>query len=251
MEFSSAQEYLQVFHVPLLEEVRAQLHQALEKSISGQAAGHITTVIRKIVKPNPKKVRDEDKSSKKILEFNLPPKLGAKYSDLILFCSKKPRWNSKRESLVKSDVVFVLGCVVHASKTSSKVCAIVYVENGDPLLTKLKVMSVWHVVLPGVGLTPARRIWEAINMPFGFMEVLFRRSVIHTVLQIDQQVREFLTVRVDPMFGAICKENCSDSLVFLFGRFLQTGLITRWFCHKRKRERKPCDVWKTTAITEA
>jgi hypothetical protein len=184
MEFSSTEEYLRVFRVPLLEEVRAQLHQALEKSISVQATGRaVTTIIRKIVRP--KKVRDEDKSSKKILEFHLH--LEVKTSDLILLCSDEPRWDTKRGRLLKSDSVFVLACVVFVDENSPQVSAVVYVEDGSPILTKLVVEPEWHVVLPGVGLTPARRIWNAISEPFASKEAS-RKSVTRTILRIDRQV---------------------------------------------------------------
>jgi hypothetical protein len=196
MEFSSTEEYLGVFHVPLLEEVRAQLHQALEKSISVQTAGRdVTTIIRKIVRPNPKKVRDEDKSSKKILEFYLQSNLGVKTSDLILLSSRKPRWDTKRERLLESDSVFVLARVVFARENSPRVSAAVYVQDGSPILTKLVDKSAWHVVLPGVGLTPAERIWNAISMPFELKEVS-QKSVIQNILRIDRQVCQMLTVPV-------------------------------------------------------
>jgi hypothetical protein len=192
MEFSSTEEYLGVFHVPLLEEVRAQLHQALEKSISVQATGRaVATIIRKIVRP--KKVRDEDKSSKKILEFHLH--LEVKTSDLILLCSDEPRWDTKRGRLLKSDSVFVLACVVFVDENSPQVSAVVYVEDGSPILTKLVDKSAWHVVLPGVGLTPAERIWNAISMPFELKEVS-QKSVIQNILRIDRQVCQMLTVPV-------------------------------------------------------
>ena len=196
MEFSSTEEYLGVFHVPLLEEVRAQLHQALEKSITVQTAGRaVTTIIRKIVRPNPKKVRDEDKSSKKILEFHLQSNLGVKTSDLILLSSRAPRWDTKRERLLESDSEFVLACVVFARENSPLVSAAVYVQDGSLILTKLVVKSAWHVVLTGVGLTPARRIWNAISEPFASKEVT-QKSVIHNILRIDRQVRQMFKVPV-------------------------------------------------------
>jgi hypothetical protein len=62
MEFSSTEEYPGVSHALLLEEVRGQLQQALEKSISVQTTGRaVRTMIRKIVRP--KKVRDEEKGN--------------------------------------------------------------------------------------------------------------------------------------------------------------------------------------------
>jgi hypothetical protein len=189
MEFSSTEEYLRVFRVPLLEEVRAQLHQALEKSISVQIADRIITIIiRNIVRPNPAKVLDQDKSSKKILEFHLPSNLGVKTSDLILLCSGALRWDTKRERLLKSNSVFVLACVVFVDEFSPLVCAAVYVRDGSPILmAQLVIHSVWQVVLPGVNLTPARRIWGAISMPFE-SKTASRKSVTNTILRIDQQV---------------------------------------------------------------
>jgi hypothetical protein len=196
MEFSSTEEYLGAFLLPLLEEVRAQLHQALEKSITVQTAGRaVTTIIRKIVRPNRKKVRDEDKSSKKILEFYLQSNLGVKTSDLILLSSRKPLWDTKRGRLLESDSVFVLACVVFARENSPRVSAAVYVQDGSRILTKLVVKSAWHVVLPGVGLTPARRIWNAISEPFASKEVT-QKSVIHNILRIDRQVCQMFKVPV-------------------------------------------------------
>ncbi|KAG0598916.1 hypothetical protein M758_12G111700 [Ceratodon purpureus] len=199
-EFSSMKEYLQVFRAPLLEEVRAQLHQALDKSISMQRSDHVVKVtIQKVVKP--KKGPGEVQSDKKIITFHLPTNLGVKTSDLLLFCSAKPRWDAERECLVTSNTMFVLACASSVKEDSPVVSAIVYVPDGSPILTKLEVSSVWHVVLPGVGLTPAGRIWNAISVPFASEKEL-QKSVTHTILRIHPQVRPTEVIHSQTREGA-------------------------------------------------
>lgn len=98
MEFSSTEAYLRSFRIPLLEEVRAQLQQGLDKE---QMAGHGVIAIQKVVKPNRNKEREEDK---KYLVFRQPVHLPEmKCSDLVLFCSAKPWWDAQRQCLVKPD----------------------------------------------------------------------------------------------------------------------------------------------------
>jgi hypothetical protein len=116
----------------------------------------------------------------------------------------------------------------------------------------------WHVVLPGVGLTPARRIWNAISEPFASKEVS-QKSVTHTILRIDRQVWSNFE-RLWFQFGngsnvrrlKFCAKNRNYPLVgIMFGRSFQQDRITRSNSRKREREGKCCDVWKTTAILEA
>ena len=213
-------EYLQVFRAPLLEEVRAQLHQALDKSISMQRSDHVVKVtIQKVVKP--KKGPGEVQSDKKIITFHLPTNLGVKTSDLLLFCSAKPRWDAERECLVTSNTMFVLACASSVKEDSPVVSAIVYVPDGSPILTKLEVSSVWHVVLPGVGLTPAGRIWNAISVPFASEKEL-QKSVTHTILRIHPQVSQRSHARISP---ANCVEERSSAMTLWLERL--TGQTNR------------------------
>ena len=193
MEFSSMEEYLRVFRVPLQEEVRAQLHQALDRSVNEHENSLvITSTIRKIVKQ--KKARDATK--KLVLVLLLKSNLRVKTSDLILLCSGQPQWDAKRDCLLKSDHdLFVLACVANAEEDSPVISATVYVQDESQVLTNLKIIkSVWHVVLLGVSLTPARRIWNAISVPFE-SEQVSKNSITHSVLQIDRRVSYTITMK--------------------------------------------------------
>lgn len=187
MEFSSTEEYLRFFRVPLLEEVRAQLHQALDKSLGLHTAGHVvTTTIREIVKPAQAQERND--ACKKILTLHLRSNARIRTSDLILLCSAKPRWDAKRECLLtKNSDMFVLACVVNAEEGSPIVSMNVHVQDGSEISHKLVCSSSWHVVLLGMSLIPAQRIWNAVSKPFPADEVS-KMSVTHTVLRIDKQI---------------------------------------------------------------
>ena len=192
MEFSSMEEYLRVFRVPLQEEVRAQLHQALDKSVNEHKKSLVITSSIRMVKQ--KKARDA--TTKLVLELLLKSNLRVKTSDLILLCSGQPQWDAKRDCLLKSDHdLFVLACVAKAEEDSPVISATVYVQDESRVLTNLKIIkSVWHVVLLGVSLTPARRIWNAISVPFE-SEQVSQNSITHSVLQIDRRVSYTITMK--------------------------------------------------------
>ena len=193
MEFSSMEEYLRVFRVPLQEEVRAQLHQALDRSVNVHKNSHaITSTITKIVKE--KETRDA--TTKLVFELLLKSNLRVKTSDLILLCSGQSQWDAKRDCLLKSDHdLSVLACVAEAEEDSPVISATVYVQDESRVLTNLKIIkSVWHVVLLGVSLTPARRIWNAISVPFE-SEQVSQNSLTHSVLQIDRRVSYTITMK--------------------------------------------------------
>lgn len=188
MEFASTAEYLGAFRVPLLEEVRAQLHQALEKSLS-QGEVHAVRVTKMIVS----KAKNQDSSMRK---FNLSLKRHARgntpvrHSDLILLCcGKRPKWDSIRECLTpQRHHKFVLVNVVYARDGSPVFTATAYLPRGSPILEKFfSPSATWFVVLLGMSLIPADRIWKALNKT----DSAARGSVTQDLLQIYQHVRNF------------------------------------------------------------
>jgi len=191
MEFSSTSEYLRAFRVPLLEEVRTQLHQALEKGIKQGAC--VPVRITKMVATKAKKqdlfIRRFNLSLSPIARQNST----VRSSDLILLCcGERPQWDSSRECLEpQTHHKYVLVGVVYARDGSSFFTADAYLPDGSPILEKLQLPSArqpaWFAVLLGMSLIPAHRIWNSINKTESEARLL-QTSVMHDVLQINQQV---------------------------------------------------------------
>jgi hypothetical protein len=197
MEFSSTEEYLGAFRVPLLEEVRATLRQALEKSITQNCDGHAMIVPAQLTKLTiDTATRNEDQS---MWKFNLylscqdakRSAMPLRTSDLLLLCSDGlPEWDAKRECLAHSQTPqkFLLAYVNNAREDYSVVSATACVQDGSPILEKMAMDgSAWHAVLLGMTLTPAERIWNSINKANSSGRVS-KMFVLQDVLRINKQV---------------------------------------------------------------
>lgn len=188
MEFESMTEYIGAFRVPLLEEIRAQVHQALEKSIS-QGKGHVVKVTRIIELRG----KNEDPSMIRLfikLPLHTRGTTPVRGSDLILLCRDKLlKWDSKHGCLTPRSLNhFILAMVQNARDNSPLFTAVVNVAVKSPLLEDLRSPSnVLFVVALGMSLTPTERIWASLNKNDSSTPVK-STSVIQDVLQIPRQV---------------------------------------------------------------
>ncbi|KAG0565529.1 hypothetical protein KC19_8G197500 [Ceratodon purpureus] len=194
-EFSSMEEYLEAFRVPFLEEVRATLHQALEKSTNQDNDGHAIFPVQLSKLMICMSAKNEDHSMWKFrLHSSRASQRSAlpfRTSDLLLLCSEElPEWNAERECLanLQAPQKFLLVYVNNAKEESSVVSATACVQAGSPMLEKMTMASTsWHAVLLGLSLIPAERIWNSIikASSSGRASKMF---VMQDVLQITQQV---------------------------------------------------------------
>lgn len=195
MEFSSTAEYLRAFHVPLLEEVRAQLHQALQKSITQSEAPAI--VRARVTKMIHTKAKNQDPSMRKFnlyLSRHSRRDTTVRSKDLILLCcGKLPKLNHEREGLPpRMHHKFLLVNVIFAREGSPVITATAYLPDGSPILEKLNSPSArrseWFAVLLGMSLIPADRIWTSINVNNNSAPPASEMSVTQDLLQIYSQV---------------------------------------------------------------
>ena len=191
MEFPSASEYLRAFRVPLLEEVRTQVHQALEKS--SKEGDCVPVRVTKLIRS--KTAKKQDPSMRK---FNMSlsrhgrQNTSVRSLDLILLCcGDRPRWDSGRECLAPMTQRFVLVSVVYAKDEQPFFTATAYLPDGNPILEELRLPAAqrptWFVVLLGMSLIPADRVWRSINETDYESRVL-KTSVMQEVLRIYLQV---------------------------------------------------------------
>lgn len=193
MEFRSTSEYLRAFRVPLLEEVRAQVHQALEKSIQDDDC----VPVRDAKWIAHKTAKNQDPSMRKF-SMSLSRQSTVTYLDLILLCSgDRPRWDSKRECLAPlTPQKFVLVCVVYAEEEQPFFTATAHLPDGSPIFEELRrpfaQRPTWFAVLLGMSLIPADRIWGSINETDSVQSRKSKTSVMQEVLRIDPQLCENL-----------------------------------------------------------
>ena len=193
MEFSSTEAYQQAFRMPLLEEIRAQLHQALESITMGSVVPvHITCQGMSI--GNAKQYTKTNfrlKSSSWTRSTSESPING---SEIILLCSDELKWDSTRECLViPANDKF--RCILASASTTPEqqteaTEATAYVRTSDLDFiwssTKDKKSS-WHAVRTGVSVIPAQRIWYALDKVIGPVNsVPPLLPVMQSILQIKQ-----------------------------------------------------------------
>lgn len=189
-KFTSVEDYLKVFGVPLLEEVRAQIHQALQKSMASAS----TLPVKTYGKVN--------KQGKNLRVINVrilsnPRNLAVHNLDLVLLCNEVPKWDPELEVVIQTrNTFYVLAVVGEEEQPFMKLT--VYIqdkgleqENWLGSLSK----STWYAVTLDTGLVPALRIWRALHWPLPSKPAA-KPSVIQEILNVQPQVTNFDPIKL-------------------------------------------------------
>ncbi|CAM6022126.1 unnamed protein product [Sphagnum balticum] len=182
-KFSSVNEYRSAFRMPVLEEVRAQIQQALQKTMASSSPSFRVFSPVRITK-----VKGTKNKKKTTMKRNISIRLLAKdrfthqfpvpcRADLMLLCSGRiPEWDPNNEKFLaepgsNAPAKGSCGCsfalaFVTFGRFSPTIAADVYAQNEGSLLRKLQDSECpWFGVLLNINLTPALRIWNALHRP--------------------------------------------------------------------------------------
>jgi hypothetical protein len=189
MEFSSTEAYQQAFRVPLLEEIRAQLHQALESSITMGSVLPVDITCKTKSKGDEKpytKTNFRLNSSSWTRSTSESPING---SEIILLCSDDLKWDNTRECLViPANDKF--RCILASASLTPEQQATAYVQTSDLEFIRGSISdkkSSWRAVRTGMSFIPAQRIWNALDKvirPVNSEPPLF--PAMQSILQIKQ-----------------------------------------------------------------
>ncbi|CAM6047710.1 unnamed protein product [Sphagnum compactum] len=182
-KFSSVNEYRSAFRMPVLEEVRAQIQQALQKTMaSSSPSSRVFSPVRIT------KVKGTKNKKKTTMKRNISIRLLAKdrvthqfpvpcRADLMLLCSGRiPEWDPNNEKFLaepgsNAPAKGSCGCsfalaFVTFGRLSPTIAADVNAQNEGSLLRKLQDSECpWFGVLLNINLTPFLRIWNALHRP--------------------------------------------------------------------------------------
>lgn len=196
-KFSSVQEYQSVFRIPLLEELRAQAQQGLQKSM---ITGSIPPVQihEKVIKNVRKRTEMNVKKQVALTVRLLHNQRGLRVhrSDLMLLCGEVPKWNSELEIVIQTpNTFYILAYVDKAEVDSPLISARISAQAaGSSLVEKLKssLSTSCYAVILDTGLVPTFRIWSALHRPIPSKHPP-ETSVIQEILDIQPQVTNFLS----------------------------------------------------------
>jgi hypothetical protein len=189
MEFSSTEAYQQPFRMPLLEEFRAQLHQALESSITKGPALPVDITCQK---QSNKKLYTKTKvlleSSSWTRSTSESPING---SEIILLCNDNLKWDSTRECpVIPAHDKFrcILASASITPEQETEATAYVRTSDLDFILRSIsEEISSWRALRTGMSFIPAQRIWYALDKvigPINSVPQLF--PVIQSILKVKQ-----------------------------------------------------------------
>ena len=187
MEFSSTGAYQQAFRAPLLEEIRAQLHQAIESSITMGPVLPVGITCQKM--------SDKNQHTKMTFLLQSSPwtrstsESPIKGSEIILLCNGELKWDSTRECLVIPAHDTFRCILASASPTPEQLLrtkATAYVQTSDidfiqSSITEKK--SSWRAVRTGVSFIPFQRIWDALEKVIRQVNSV---PLMQSILQIKQ-----------------------------------------------------------------
>ena len=189
MEFSSTKAYQQAFRMPLLEEFRAQLHQALESSITkGPVLPVDITCQKQSNKKQYTKMKVLLESSSWTRSTSESPING---SEIILLCTDELKWDSTRECpIIPAHDKF--RCILASASTTpeQETKATAYVRTSDLDFIRGTISeekSPWRAVRTGMSVIPAQRIWYALDKVLGPVDsVTPLLPVIRSILKVKQ-----------------------------------------------------------------
>ncbi|CAK9878066.1 unnamed protein product [Sphagnum jensenii] len=182
-KFSSVNEYRSAFRIPVLEELRAQIQQALQKTMASSSPSSTVFSPVRITK-----VKGTKNKKKTTMKRNISIRLLAKdpvthrfpvpcFADLMLLCSGRiPEWDPNNEKFLaepgsNARAKRSCGCsfalaFVTFGRLSPTIAADVYAQNEGSLLRQLQDSECpWFGVLLNFNLTPVLRIWNALHRP--------------------------------------------------------------------------------------
>lgn len=192
MEFSSTEAYQQAFRVPLLEELRAQLHQALESSIT---MGPVLPVDITCQKTSNNKQYTKTKFLLKSSSWTRSTSESPiKGSEIILLCNDELKWDSTRECpVIPAHDTFrcILASAFTIAEQETKATSYVQTSDLDFIQSSIrKEKSSWRVVRTGMGVIPAQRIWDALD------KVIKKVSNVPPLLPVMQSILQIKQVTV-------------------------------------------------------
>jgi hypothetical protein len=195
--------------MPVLEEVRAQIQQALQKTMaSSSPSSRVFSPVRIT------KVKGTKNKKKTTMKRNISIRLLAKdrvthkfpvpcRADLMLLCSGRiPEWDPNNEKFLaepgsNAPAKGSCGCsfalaFVTFGRLSPTIAANVYAQNEGSLLCKLQDSECpWFGVLLNINLTPVLRIWNALHRPLVAQKIApCQPSLMQELLEIQSQVRK-------------------------------------------------------------
>ena len=185
MEFSSTEAYQQAFRVPLLEELRAQLHQGLESSITmGPLLPVDITCQKKSNQKQYTKTKFLLKSSSWTRSTSESPIKG---SEIILLCNDELKWDSTRECpVIPAHDKFrcILASAFTTPERETKATAHVQTSDIDFIQSSItEEKSSWRAVRTGVSFIPFQRIWDALDKVIRQVNSV---PLMQSILQIKQ-----------------------------------------------------------------
>ena len=195
MEFSSTGAYQQAFRAPLLEEIRAQLHQAIESSIT---MGRVLPVVITFQK---KSNKNEYTKTKFLLESSWWTRSTSespiKGSEIILLCNDELKWDSTRECLVipaHDRFRCILASASPTPEEETQATAYIQTSDLDFIQTSIsKKKSSWRAVRTDMSFIPTQRIWDALDK---VIEQVKSRPPLLPVMQSILQIKQ-VTVTSD------------------------------------------------------
>ncbi|KAH8959030.1 hypothetical protein BDL97_06G059600 [Sphagnum fallax] len=225
-KFSSVNEYRSAFRIPVLEELRAQIQQALQKTMASSSPSSTVFSPVRITK-----VKGTKNKKKTTMKRNISIRLLAKdrvthrfpvpcFADLMLLCSGRiPEWDPNNEKFLaepgsnapaKGSCSFALAFVTFG-RLSPTIAADVYAQNEGSLLRQLQDSECpWFGVLLNINLTPVLRIWNALHRPLVAQKIApCQPSLMQELLEIQSQADPLLVKSATDVFGHAGAEHAS------------------------------------------